>query len=102
MAATSYYASANRYVKQGKTAGLYEMTATAPAISEALESLKAAPWLDAPWSLVGSFPGHTGKLTDADKSWDAYAVCTDISATTGAQRARLGCVAYRIDLPAAA
>jgi hypothetical protein len=102
VAATSYYASANRYVKQGKTAGLYEMTATAPAIAEALDALKAAPWLDAPWSLVGSFPGHTGLLTDADKTWDAYAVCTNIDATTGAQNSRLGCVAYRIDLPAAA
>jgi hypothetical protein len=102
VSATSYYASANRYIKQGNTAGLYEMTATAPAIAEALDALKSAPWLDVPWSIVGSFPGHTGLLTDADKTWDAYAVCTNIDATTGAQNARLGCVAYRIDLPAAA
>ena len=102
MAATQYTATTNRYIKQGRTAGLYAMTATASAIAEALASMKAAAWVDAPWSVVGSFPDHTGKATVESDQWDAYAVCSDIDATTGAQNARLGCVAYRIALPAAA
>jgi hypothetical protein len=102
MSATQYFVTTNRYIKQGRTAAPYAMTATAPAIAEALASMQAASWVDSPWSIRGSYPDHTGKATVESDLWDAYAVCTDIDAITGAQNARLGCVAYRVALPAAA
>jgi len=98
----SYLCSFNRYVKQANSLSLSATTAVAVAIAEALNNLKTAAWKASLWTVSGTFPDHTGELIGTSDAYDAYAFCGDHDATSGAHRAYVGMVAYRIALPAVA
>jgi hypothetical protein len=79
----------------------YSITGVAPAVATAFRKLKfTASWSSILRETLGGFPNHTGSLTASDRLYDAYAFCGDHDAVTGQHRAFVGCVAYRVKLPA--